>query len=66
MSGRRGGGGNRGGTGGGEGRMGGTKPGSGPSGYCICPSCGHKVPHQVGQPCYRMNCPQCGTRMARE
>ena len=46
--------------------MGGTKPGSGPSGYCICPSCGHKVPHQVGQPCYRMNCPQCGTRMARE
>jgi len=54
------------GGGGGRGRMGGTKPGAGPSGYCICPNCGHKVPHQAGQPCYQMSCPKCGTRMVRE
>ena len=54
------------GRGGGRGRMGGTKPGTGPGGYCICPNCGHKVPHQVGVPCYQMSCPKCGTRMVRE
>jgi len=54
------------GRGGGRGRMGGTKPGAGPGGYCICPNCGHKVPHQVGVPCYQMSCPKCGTRMVRE
>lgn len=55
-----------GGRGQGRGRMGGTKPGSGPSGYCVCPNCGHKVPHRVGQPCYDVSCPKCGTRMIRE
>ena len=62
----RGAGGGRGQGGGGRGRMGGTKPGAGPAGYCVCPNCGHKVPHQVGQPCYNMSCPKCGTKMARE
>ena len=52
--------------GGGRGRMGGTKAGAGPDGYCICPNCGHKAPHQVGVPCYEMNCPKCGTKMVRE
>jgi len=47
------------------GRMGGNRPGAGPGGNCICPSCGAKVPHQVGQPCYSVNCPKCGARMAR-
>jgi hypothetical protein len=51
---------------GGAGRMGGTRAGAGPGGYCVCPACGHRVVHQVGQPCFRVNCPKCGTRMARE
>jgi len=51
---------------GGRGRMGGTKAGAGPGGFCVCPSCGHKVPHQAGVPCYQVNCPKCGTRMVRE
>jgi hypothetical protein len=48
------------------GRMGGTRPGSGPGGNCICPSCGEKVPHKQGVPCYSVSCPKCGTRMVRE
>ena len=54
------------GRGGGRGRMGGTKAGAGPDGYCTCPNCGHKAPHQVGVPCYQMSCPKCGTNMVRE
>ncbi len=49
----------------GQGRMGGTKPGAGPGGYCVCPNCGHKVPHQLGKPCYNIGCPKCGARMVR-
>jgi len=55
-----------GGRGGGRGRMGGNRPGAGPGGFCICPNCGAKVPHQAGVPCYSVNCPKCGTRMVRE
>lgn len=62
--------GNRQGRGGGRGRglgMGdGTKPGSGPSGNCVCPKCGYTMVHQVGERCVDLNCPQCGTRMVRE
>ncbi|MBN1693289.1 MAG: hypothetical protein JW845_07025 [Dehalococcoidales bacterium] len=47
------------------GRMGGNRPGLGPSGDCVCPSCGEKVPHQRGTPCYKMNCPKCGAKMIR-
>lgn len=54
------------GQGRGRGRMGGNRPGAGLGGNCLCPSCGAKVPHQVGVPCYTMNCPKCGTRMVRE
>ena len=39
--------------------------GAGPSGFCICPSCGEKVAHQAGTPCSSMVCPKCGTRMVR-
>ncbi|OGP88368.1 MAG: hypothetical protein A2156_05180 [Deltaproteobacteria bacterium RBG_16_48_10] len=35
------------GMGGRRGRMGGTKPGSGPVGECVCPSCGTTAPHEV-------------------
>jgi hypothetical protein len=48
------------------GRGGGTKPGSGPGGECLCPSCGNKVSHQAGQRCLDISCPKCGTRMVRE
>ena len=51
--------------GGGGGRMGGNRPGAGPSGECVCPSCGGRVPHQAGTPCYNLNCPKCGAKMAR-
>jgi hypothetical protein len=48
------------------GRMRGNRPRAGPGGYCVCPSCGEKVPHKLGTPCYTVNCPKCGTRMMRE
>ena len=53
------------GAGGGRGRMGGNRPGAGPAGYCVCPSCGTKVAHQRGVPCYSVNCPKCGASMVR-
>jgi len=51
---------------GGRGRVGGNRPGAGPSGNCVCPSCGTKVPHQAGVPCYNLSCPNCGAKMIRE
>lgn len=54
------------GQGGGGGRGGGNKPGSGPSGNCVCPNCGHREPHLVGQRCMDRVCSKCGTRMIRE
>ncbi len=47
-------------------RMGGTRPGAGPGGNCVCLSCGEKVPHKQGTPCYDINCPKCGAKMVRE
>jgi len=38
----------------------------GPNGYCVCPNCSAKVPHQRGVPCFQVKCPQCGTLMVRE
>ena len=49
-----------------QGRMGGNRAGAGPSGYCVCPKCGERVPHRVGTPCYEMECPKCGAKMMRE
>jgi len=54
------------GRGGGRGRMGGTRPGAGPGGECVCPSCGTTAPHQAGVPCYQIECPNCGTSMVRK
>ena len=54
------------GRGRGMGRMGGNRAGAGPSGDCVCPSCGTRVPHQVGVPCYNLSCPKCAQKMARE
>lgn len=50
--------------GGGQGRGGGFA--AGPGGYCVCPDCGERVPHQLGSPCYEQKCPKCGTAMTRE
>ncbi|MFC1874801.1 hypothetical protein ACFLY3_01415 [Chloroflexota bacterium] len=48
------------------GRMRGNQPGAGPRGNCVCPSCGEKVSHSLGTPCYSLSCPQCGAKMVRE
>ena len=39
---------------------------AGPGGNCLCPDCGHRVPHLPGQPCSRSACPLCGALMTRE
>jgi hypothetical protein len=52
------------GQGAGRGRMGGPFA-AGPGGQCVCPGCGYKVAHVVGQPCNQKACPQCGTEMIR-
>ena len=49
---------------GGQGQGGGFA--AGPGGNCVCPNCGEKAPHQLGQPCYDLQCPKCGTAMTRE
>lgn len=54
------------GRGSGRGRLGGNRPGAGPSGNCVCPVCGAKVPHQAGVPCYSVTCPKCNVKMVRE
>ncbi|MFO8010100.1 MAG: hypothetical protein R6U89_04715 [Dehalococcoidia bacterium] len=47
-----------------SGQMG--RPGMGPGGNCVCPSCGERVPHQPGTPCTEISCPKCSTAMVRE
>jgi len=38
----------------------------GAGGFCICPKCGEKVPHNAGQLCQQTLCPKCNTKMLRE
>ena len=52
------------GQGQGMGRDGGFR--AGPGGYCICPNCEERVPHELGCPCFENTCPKCGTVMTRE
>jgi rubredoxin len=59
------------GSGGGRGIRGGQgAPGTtfsaGVEGFCVCPKCGAKIPHQRAQICTTVMCPQCGTAMVRE
>jgi hypothetical protein len=46
--------------------LGGGPKAAGPGGNCVCPSCGKKVAHKAGVPCYDEKCPGCGTQMIRE
>lgn len=39
---------------------------AGPGGNCICPKCGEKIPHVVGEPCNQKKCPKCDTVLNRE
>jgi hypothetical protein len=39
--------------------------GLGPSGECVCPQCGKRIPHRLGVPCYQEKCPECGATMTR-
>jgi hypothetical protein len=49
--------------GGGRGLRGGFA--AGPGGDCVFPSCGERVPHQTGTPCFDLKCPKCGATMTR-
>jgi hypothetical protein len=40
--------------------------GLGRAGFCICPKCGQRFPHQPGSPCLDERCPNCGVAMVRE
>lgn len=52
------------GRGGGQGR---NKGGAfGPGGKCVCAACGYEQPHQQGQKCTAIKCPQCGKPLIRE
>jgi len=44
----------------------GDKPGSGPGGNCVCPSCGYKTEHTWAEPCNTRKCPKCGATLTRE
>ncbi|MDY0270016.1 NifB/NifX family molybdenum-iron cluster-binding protein [Trichloromonas sp.] len=48
----------------GRGRQGGAL-GAGPSGFCLCPKCGHRQAHDRGRPCVEQLCPDCGTALIR-
>ena len=56
--GRKGGGGSRRRLGGGVGR-------NDDPGYCECPGCGYREPHERGVPCVKRKCPECGLALIR-
>ena len=39
---------------------------AGAGGFCVCPNCGEKTPHEAGHPCLKVSCPKCGAPMTRE
>jgi hypothetical protein len=49
--------------GGEKGRTGGVR--SGPGGFCACPRCGIRAPHEQGIPCTQVVCSRCGQPMVR-
>jgi hypothetical protein len=55
-----------GGQGAGQGMGRGGGGGTGQGGMCVCPSCGERLPHKRGVPCFEESCPKCGKSMCRE
>jgi len=51
---------------GGGGSGSGKGAGLGAGGYCICPKCGERVAHQMGVPCFKVQCPKCDSAMIRD
>ncbi|MFH1009646.1 MAG: hypothetical protein V1784_00250 [bacterium] len=43
-----------------------SRHGMGPGGFCVCPKCGERAPHEPGIPCREHTCPGCGSKMVRE
>jgi predicted Fe-Mo cluster-binding NifX family protein len=39
---------------------------AGPGGFCVCPQCGHREPHEQGRPCTQMRCPTCKVALMRQ
>lgn len=37
-----------------------------PGGYCICPSCGEKIPHKENIRCNEIKCPKCSNLMIKD
>ena len=64
------GGGGRGMGGGGRGMGGGGRgaggAGMGAAGFCVCPKCGRRAPHEPGVPCMEVRCPDCSVALIRE
>ncbi|HUW71974.1 MAG TPA: cation diffusion facilitator family transporter [Candidatus Humimicrobiaceae bacterium] len=40
--------------------------GEGPGGYCVCPECDYKIPHERGVPCSTLECPNCKIKLIRK
>ena len=38
----------------------------GPGSYCVCNTCGEKIPHKRGIKCTTIKCPKCGHAMIRQ
>jgi hypothetical protein len=49
-----------------EAEMAESRHGMGPGGFCVCPKCGERVPHEPGIPCREATCPSCGSPLVRE
>jgi cation diffusion facilitator family transporter len=40
--------------------------GRGPGGWCVCPKCEYKIPHQAGVSCSTLQCPNCKINLERK
>jgi hypothetical protein len=58
--------GSQGGRGFGRGACGDAGERLGAGGFCVCPKCGQRVPHNAGIPCIKERCPSCGVALVRE
>ena len=40
--------------------------GLGAGGFCLCPKCGQRTPHNPARPCLDERCATCGVALVRE